>query len=170
MSDGWSTGTAAPHVKPLSPGAQAALGKYGSEDALLLAWTTAKSNLDVAKEIEAALRVVVFEIKFPDPKEGTQRAAIGNAGWNIKATWPQNYNLDKERTEAVQNSMCELGVKQELIADRLIKWTPELSIKEYRLLEKDTTSEGMQLRMMLSSVLEIKPGMPQLEIEKPKAA
>lgn len=164
----WSTGKVEPAPKPLSPEAQLALGKYGSEDGLLMAWSQAKENLDAAKELEAALRSVVFEVKFPNPEEGTQRAPIGTNGWNIKAAYPYNYDLDKDRTEAVQQAIASLSPKADVIAERLIKWEPILSIKEYRLLVADDTPEGASMRMMLSGVLTVKPGMPQLTLEPPK--
>lgn len=163
----WSTGATPP--KPLSPDTQLVAAKHNNDvNQVMLAWRTAAEQLEQCKLAEQVYRKAVFEMKFPDAKEGTQRVELGN-GYYLKAVYPLNYNLSKDNTEAAQDAIGKLSPKADVIADRLVRWTPELSVKEYRLLMADTTEEGKQIQTLLSTVLTITPGMPRLEIEEPKA-
>lgn len=170
---GWSTGPGAAPVKPLSALTQSALGHYGSEQAVLDAWKAAADALEKAKTLETALRTAVFEIKFPDPKEGVNRTDLAN-GWTLKAQYPYSYKVtNKEaQTEKAIDAITAISQQAGFIADRLIKWEPDLSIKEYRLLNPDNpaaqTAEQKAILAILQPILTIRPGSPQLEIEAPK--
>lgn len=169
---GWQT-TPQP-TKPLSALTQSALGHYGSEAAVLAAWQAADAALSKAKELESALRAALFEINFPNPTEGTQRNTLAN-GWSLKAQVPYRYDLtNKEaKTEKAIDAMTEISQQAGFVADRLITWKPELSIKEYRLLNPDNpamqSDEQKKILAVLAPILTIKPGSPQLELEPPKA-
>lgn len=140
----------------------------GDITALLQLWQAKYAELENAKAAEMGLRKAVFEVQFPDAKEGTQRVAIGN-GWFLKAVYPMNYRLDGDKTEGVQEAIAKLGAKAEVVGDRLVNWKPELSIKEYRLLEKQELSDiEQQIKKLIDGVLTVKPGAPQLELEEPK--
>lgn len=54
------------------------------------------------------------------------------------------------------------GEAGELIAERLIKWTPELSLTEYKQLSD-------KYRKIIDDVITASEGMPTLEIVEPKA-
>lgn len=174
MTDGWSTG-AAPVEKPLSLETQHQLGKHGNETALIQAWETAANALMIARVAEMQLRLAVFEIKFPHAKEGVNRIELNSQGWNLKAQYPYRYDLSNKeaKTERAIDAMAEISQQAGFIADRLIKWEPELSIKEYRLLNPDNsaaqTDEQKKILALLQPILKITPGSPQLEIEPPKA-
>jgi hypothetical protein len=173
MADGWTsapTPPPAPQPGALSVETQQILNYCGTVDQVLLNWKSAKDDLDRAKGLEAKLRTAVFELKFPNAKEGTQREPLGN-GYFVKAVYPMNYTLDKERTEKALDDIAALGPKAEFIADRIAKWTPELVIKEWREICNAAAGgdpDAIKIKAFVDGVLTIKPGMPQLEIEEPK--
>lgn len=165
----WQTGKEEQKAPQLKPETAELLRRYNDNpDTLILAWRDSQAQLENAKSVEMALRRAVFEIKFPDPKEGTQRFELGN-GWKLKAQFPYNYKLDPEKAEDTLDKIAKLSPTAAVIADRLCKWKPEVSIKEYRLLCEDKSPEGEKARKLLDAILTITPGSPQLEIEPPKA-
>lgn len=165
----WSTD--APLAKPISDATANLLRQYDNDiNRLMVGWRDAAAKLELAKLAEMTLRRAVFELKFPQAKEGTQRCELGN-GYFIKAQFPYTYTLDKELTEGVQERIAKISPQAEVVADRLINWKPELSIKEYRLLQSPSlTPEQKKIKAELDKVLTVKPGAPQLEIEEPKGA
>lgn len=168
----WSTTPT--QAKPLSAAAQSALGHFGSGDAVLAEWQKAADALSAAKDYEARLRVVVVELNFPDPKEGTNRNQLPD-GRSIKCSVPYRYDLSNKEAKAEKaiDDMTAISQQAGFVADRLIKWEPELSIKEYRLLNPDNpaaqTEEQKRILAILQTILTIKPGSPQIEIEEAKA-
>lgn len=165
----WSTDPA-PAPKPLSTATQRILASYGTETKLLQEWESSKVALEIAKEREANLRAAVFEINFPNAAEGTNRVELGN-GYSIKAVVPYRYDLSNKdgKAEAALEAMANLSTEAAFIADRLIKWQPELSIKEYRGLTADNaTDEQKKLLVLLGPILTITPGSPQVTLETPK--
>lgn len=168
----WTTN--APAAKPLSALTQSALGHYGSQAAVLEAWRISAQELAVAKELEARLRAVVFELNFPTPDEGVNRTDLPD-GYKLKADYPFNYRLaNKEKeTEKALDDITAISQQAGFIADRLIVWKPDISIKEYRLLNPDKpeaqSEDQKKILAVLAPILTITPGSPQLEIEAPKA-
>lgn len=131
-------------------------------NAVMLEWTKAQAALNDAKLNEAVLRKAVFELKFPNPSEGTQRAELGN-GYFLKAVHKINYTLDDKdgKTDKALEELEKTGNEGAFLADRLVSWKPELSISEYRKL-------APQYKAIIDTVLTTRPGMPTLEIETPK--
>lgn len=137
---------------------------------LLQEWLNAKNAMDAAKNLEMELRKqVVAAFPFPaGAKEGTHRIDL-NAGYQLKVVLKQNYNLDNKNgaTDKALAAWEEAGktdVEKALrsaIADRLVKWKPELSITEYRLLDAAALAA-------LQPVLTITDGSPALELVEPK--
>lgn len=86
-----------------------------------------------------------------------------NAGWKLKLVHKFNYTLDKdnEKVESALDRMSKLGNEGTFIAERIVRWKPELSIKEYRELDGE-------YRKIVDSVLTIKPGTPAIELVEPK--
>jgi hypothetical protein len=172
MSD-WTTTVTPPAAKPLSESARSAIAHYGDVDKVFAAWQNAATALALAKDLEQRLRNVVFELKFPNATEGTNRVELGG-GYSLKCQYPYTYKLDdkESKTERALDAIAEISQQAGFIADRLVKWQPEISIKEYRLLNPDTpeaqTDEQKKILAIISPILTIKPGMPQLELEKPK--
>lgn len=146
-----------------------ALQDFGNDPAKLLgAWHNAAVELEKIKARESFLRRAAFEIYIPNPAEGTNRADLGG-GWQLRAVHKINYTFDKgqhktkaDAVDAAQTRMAALGPEGAFIADRLIKWEPELSIKEYRELKPE-------YRTIIDALVVTRPGMPELEIEPPKA-
>jgi hypothetical protein len=64
--------------------------------------------------------------------------------------------------------MAKLGERAAVIADRLIKWAPEMSVKEYRVLKASTDPIDKALYALLEPILTVTPGSPQIEFEAPK--
>jgi len=146
-----------------SPATQQLLAQYWNAGAILAAWNQAATELAKLVDHERRLRTAVFETHFPAHTEGVNRTDIGN-GYQLKATAKYNYNLKNKNgeTEMAIEAIAKLGEKGAFIADRLIRWQPELSVSEYRKLDDTIKKE-------IDKVLEIKPGMPALEIEAPKS-
>ena len=168
----WTTGPVTP-PKPLSAVAQQAATAYGGPLGVVAQWRIAKAALDKAAVVERELRLAAFELMFADPKEGTNRVALTD-GWSLKATYPYSYKVSNKESKAEQaiDAMAEISQQAGFIADRLIKWEPDLAIKEYRLLNPDNpaaqTDEQKKILALLTPILTITPGMPQFEIEPPK--
>lgn len=153
---------------PLSPAAIAATNSnYRMQ--VLDTWQEAKKALDAAKAAEAAARnevVKLFSEKASDPMaEGTENIATGVGTVKFKHTL--NYKLDTSNDgdkldkvlDAIEKSM-EGG---NIIAERLVKWKPELSISEYRLLSPEN-------KKRIDAVLTVTPGAKSVEIVPIKGA
>lgn len=173
MADNWTTNPGVnlntEGVAPAatySPETTMLLQKYWGIDQVMLEWQKSKAELDACKEREAALRRAVFEVKFPTKKEGTQRIELGN-GYHLKAVYPMTYNCGTKPDDLAKvtnglNELAALGEEAKFIAQRVVKWMPEVSISEYRQLKPE-------YKMIVDKFVTIKPGSPQLEIEEPKA-
>lgn len=136
---------------------------WGNLNTLTEHWDQIKKKLDALKTEEALYRTAVFELRIEAPTEGVNRVALAN-GYHLKADYKFNYNLKNKagETEAALERIAKIGNEGTFIADRLVRWKPELSITEYRLLSPEMKKE-------IDAVLTITPGLPALEIEAPKA-
>lgn len=165
----WTTGV----QKTLSPQVQALLKQYGTPLGIVKAWQDAKANLDVWQAHERALRVAAFDLMFEAPTEGVNRVDLSD-GYSLKASYPYSYKLTNKEaaTEKALDAITEISQQAGFIADRLVKWEPEISIKEYKALNPGNPAaqspEQKAILALLAPVLTIKPGMPQFEIEVPK--
>jgi hypothetical protein len=143
-------------------------------------WLDAKATLESAKATEAESRLVVTQTLFPTPKKGTQRFQLAN-GYAVKLVCGYNFTLgDKDKTgddgvkisiaaqvEAVQDAIEALGPEGSFIADRVIKWKPELSVTEYEKLGESAI--GLKAKELIDAILTVTPATPQLSFEEPKA-
>lgn len=167
----WSTTPTA--AKPLSAETQSALGHFGTGDAVLKEWHKSVAALQAAKDYESRLRAVVVELNFPMLNEGTNRFTLPD-GSAVKAAVSYRYDISNKdaKAEKAIDDMTAISQQAGFIADRLIKWTPELSIKEYRLLNPDNpsaqTDEQKAILKLLAPILTITPGSPQVTLEAPK--
>jgi mRNA-degrading endonuclease HigB of HigAB toxin-antitoxin module len=128
-------------------------------------WIDAKALLDKAKAAEMTAREEVVSA-FPfdaDKLEGTQNIDLAN-GWKLKVVKKLNYKLDKtdDKTDKALEKIEKLGAEGVFIAERLVKWTPELSVSEYRKLDK-------KFKDIIDGVLTTTPGAPSLELIDPNA-
>lgn len=137
---------------------------------LLQQWEESKKRLDVAKEEEMKFRKEYVAFASDSDREiGTENIQLDN-GYKAKVVKKINYDFikkDDEKTvdkKAIDSALCKIesdGAAGELIAERLIKWTPSLSLSEYKILSPDHKS-------IIDDVLVTKEASPTLAIVAPK--
>jgi hypothetical protein len=139
-------------------------------DRLLALHETAKQELEAAKEKEMILRKKCVDFAFDqDKKSGTENIALAN-GYKAKAVKKLTYGfvqndeglVDKDAIEKALVKIEQDGTAGKMIAERLIKWTPSLSLTEY----KQLTPAHKQA---IDEVIVTKEGAPTLTIVPPKA-
>ena len=140
-------------------------------DRLLLAWEESKKALEVAKEKEMEQRKAVVAFAFdPNKESGTERIELGN-GYQAKAVKKVSYSFIKTEggklnKDAIDKALAKIekvgGAAGELIAERLVKWTPDLSLTEYKQLDE-------KFKKIIDEVIVTSEGAPTLEIITPKA-
>jgi hypothetical protein len=138
-----------------------------SRDVKILAWEQAVKVLATAKDAEIALRKEVLAEAFAfDPetlREGTENFELGN-GYKLKAVFKVSRNLNNE-DEAVDKVLAKIektSPEGVFIAERLVKWKPELSISEYKKLPE-------KFKKLFDEVVISKEAMPVLEFIAPKS-
>lgn len=138
-------------------------------DELLLLWNTSKITLDKAKESEMVLRKAFVDFAFDqDKNSGTERIGLGS-GYQAKTVKKVNYGfiknfegkLDKACIDKALEKIEKDGAVGELIAERLVSWTPTLSLSEY----KKLSDKHLKI---INSVIVTTEGAPTLEIIEPK--
>lgn len=137
----------------------------------ILLWQNKAAELERVKAEELVLRNEVTKMAFPNAVEGTNSLDLGK-GYIFKAVVKYNYNLSESKqprnggepwaTTKALNKIEALGNEGKFLAERLVTWKPELSIKEYRDLDE-------KYKTIIDTVLTITPGTPALEIVTPKA-
>jgi hypothetical protein len=136
-------------------------------------WYEQKAALDSAKEKEFALRQTIVNTCGFDPTkfEGSETVNIGN-GWKLKALKVQSYKVCNDNGEAMKvlNLIgSATGANRPDLAQRLVKWNPDLSVTTYKEIQPIIDSvEG--LKEALAAAITIKPGSPQLELIAPEKA
>ncbi len=126
-------------------------------------WYALKQQLDEIKNKEVVLRQFIFAGMFPNPTEGTNTVPLNDGtGAVAKGTHTINRTVKEDELEELKKSIAVPDNNlPKLDLDKLVRWKPEVAIKEYRTL----TEEEMKL---FDQVLVIKPGMPGLDIVIPK--
>ena len=138
-----------------------------NRDAKILAWDAAVKALAAAKDAEAALRREVLAEAFQfDPealREGTENFELGN-GYKLKAVFKisRNLNNENEAVDKVLSKIEKTGPEGAFIAERLVKWKPELSVSEYKKLPE-------KFKKLFDEVVTSKEAMPSLELVAPKS-
>lgn len=142
-----------------------------TQDEALMRHEAAKKALDAAKKLEMDLRVATVKILVGSkPKEGMNTVPLGN-GYEAKAKIAYTYSLGKAaEVEQALDSFARVSNEGSFIADRLVTWTPSLSLTEYRALceEAKTSKPHAEMLRKFSEVLTIKEAAPTLEIKAPK--
>lgn len=138
----------------------------------LAAWEALKTQLASIKDAEMAARKECTALYFPEPKQGTQRVALGN-DYALKLVAKQNYTLDKDndKVDRVQDAIEATGNEGKFIAERLFKWSVELSVTEYKDLCEQAergSAQAIKIKALVDSILTTSWGAPALEIEAPK--
>ena len=138
-----------------------------NRDAKIIAWEAAVKALAAAKDAEAALRKEVLAEAFAfDPealREGTENFELGN-GYKLKAVFKisRNLNNENEAVDKVLSKIEKTGPEGAFIAERLVKWKPELSVSEYKKLPE-------KFKKLFDEVVTSKEAMPSLELVSPKS-
>ena len=138
-----------------------------NRDAKILAWEQAVKALAAAKDAEAALRKEVLAEAFAfDPealREGTENFELGN-GYKLKAFFKisRNLNNENEAVDKVLSKIEKTGPEGAFVAERLVKWKPELSVSEYKKLPE-------KFKKMIDEVVTSKEATPTLELVAPKS-
>ena len=138
-----------------------------NRDAKILAWEESVKALAAAKEAEAALRREALAETFQfDPealREGTENFELGN-GYKLKAVFKISRNLNNENdaVDKVLSKIEKAGAEGQFIAERLVKWKPELSVSEYKKLPE-------KFKKLFDEVVTSKEAMPSLELVAPKS-
>lgn len=128
-------------------------------------WYKLQQQLSTLKGEEAMLRARIFADCFPTPVEGTNTFAIADGtGALLKATHVINRSVDEGSLEALGKAIKTPDSNlPKLPLTKLVKWKPEVVIKEYRSLTEEE-------RQVFDQCLIIKEGSPQMKIEIPKRA
>lgn len=128
-------------------------------------WLEAKKAAAHWAAEENRLRLAVIARNFGEEHkaEGTENVALDDKGYGLKAVFKLNYSLDN-KGDAVDKALTKLeksGDEGKFLADRLVKWKPELSLSEWRNLPE-------KYQKLFDDVLTVKPGTPSLEFVVPK--
>ena len=147
---------------------------------VLTKWENSKKLLDEAKENEVEYRKQAFALGFgADAKEGTNTIELGN-GYALKGVKKLNYNLKApegykgDTVDAIDDCVdrfIKISNEGSFVAERLFKWSVNMSITEYRKLveEADYSEPKKAMLKELEKVLTITEASPTLEIKEPKA-
>jgi ADP-dependent phosphofructokinase/glucokinase len=143
--------------------------KEGVKQVTLLQWEDAKATLEFAKAEEMRLRKEVVDLFADESKlKGTENVELED-GAKLKIVKKLNYKLDSdiEKVETALDKIEALGAEGKFIADRLVKWTADLSVSEYNKLD-ELGEDGAKYKAIIDEVLEIKSGAPTVELVEPK--
>jgi hypothetical protein len=145
-----------------------------NKDGMLMLHQKAKSQLIFWKETEMEYRKVCVAFLVPEPQkhEGMNTVELGN-GFQAKVQVKLNYNLDSDNDKVWDglDKIKALGNQGPFIADRLVSWTPNFLLTEYRQLQEDA-EKGSEFAKnalkIIESFLTITEAAPTLDIKEPK--
>lgn len=142
-----------------------------SRDEVLAEWEARKILLETAKQREIEFRKYVVDRVFPDKHEGMNNLSLNN-GYVLKASIKYSYKLsDNKLVEEGLDKLAKIGNSGSFIADRLVSWTPNFLLTEYRELQKNAeggSEEAKEMLKVINSFLTIEDAAPALEIKSPK--
>ena len=142
---------------------------FAKRDKLLTDWQAEDKKLSDAKTEEMRLRKEIIAFCFdPTVKKGTQYCDLGN-GWKLKGGKKISYGwrkdkhdeLDRQGITNALDAIVKLSERGQDVAIRLVKWQPELSLSQYKLLTPEESA-------LIDAVIVTKEGAPDLEILPPK--
>lgn len=129
---------------------------------LLSTWRKLKQERDAIVEREREAREAVIKAFFPTSDYGTNRAVA--EGGSVKYVRRLEYVLDKVETAEVAEKIIALGERGKLLAEKLFRWEPKLSVRDYKALDNENATDR-KVKKMVDSVLTTKDGSPSLEFE-----
>jgi hypothetical protein len=132
-------------------------------------WQAAKDALEACKAAEMDCRkwVVAF-LHNPDNAGKTETVALDN-DQAVKMKVPLKYDfvkdaggkLDKKAVDKALESIESTGEMGEYIAENLVKWTPTLSLTEYKKLP-------LPFKKIIDKVIVVSEGTPTVEMVEEK--
>lgn len=176
MSNPWDTST--PTIdKPewLTAEIETALKRDNypaNQDGMLMLWKDWENRLREAKETEMEYRKICAAFLVPNKTEGTNTVELGNA-YQAKVNLKYNYKLnsDNKKVWAGLDKISATGNEGKFIAERLVSWTPNFLLTEYRQLQEDAEGGSEQAKFILTIInefLTITDAAPELKIVEPK--
>lgn len=140
-----------------------------SRDHAIIDWQNTKNALKALIELEREKRATLYKNLFPNNVDTTETVDLPN-GYKFKAKGTLNYKLEfstkedgAKNLDAAIDAIEKIGNEGTFIAERLVKWKPELSVSEYKALAADSP-----IKKIIDGVLTITPGSPELELVPPK--
>lgn len=140
-----------------------------TREAAIIDWQNTKKAFNTLQQLEREKRAALYKGLFPNNVDTTETLELAD-GWQFKAKGALNYKLEfstKENGDAKLNTALDeiekTGNEGSFIAERLVKWKPELSVSEYKALSADSP-----IKKIIDRVLTITPGSPELELVPPK--
>lgn len=131
--------------------------------ALLREWDAENKTLAAAvlKEKDLRARVLAAFSQYGDDelKSGVENVDIGG-GYDLKMEHKLSYKLDKDRLDDALEAIEKLA-NGELLAERLVKFTPELAVGEYKKLPDEA-------KKIIDGVLTVKRATSSVEIAERK--
>lgn len=177
-SEGWGAPVAEATVAPVET-PEAFTVRRNSE---IENWLKVKGDLDNAKTLEMQFRNKVTQTCFSAPTKGTNRYELSN-GYKLKLVYGLTYTLgikdmvdptnpiDKipvnRQVAMLCDAIADLGNEGPELAERLIRWKPELVASEYEKLNPEYPTHK-QVKDLIDALLTVKPASPQLTFEQPK--
>jgi hypothetical protein len=141
------------------------------DNTLLVAWNKTQGILQTYKVKEHVLRTEIVRRKFSTAGKGTHTIDLPK-GFKLKCVKKLNYRVNAKEVKDALAEIANLGNEGVFVADRLIKWQPELSLTEYNEITKRCTGKADnnadKIKAYIDNVLTISDAMPTLEIVEPK--
>lgn len=137
-------------------------------DRLLTAWDADKAALETAKANEMEMRKIFVAFASDQNKtSGTENVDLGN-GYAAKIVKKENYGFVKDESGKIDKRLIDSALDHieenvdggRIIAERLVKWTPDLSLTEYKQLPPEA-------KAIIDKVIVVTSGAPTLEIKAP---
>ena len=157
-------------ITPVSTG-QANPWDSLNQDQLLMLHKEKQDLLAAMKQEEMELRKYIVNRAFLKKEEGTNTLELGN-GYELKAVVKYNYKLSDNKTvEDGLDKIAAIGNQGKFIADRLVGWTPNFYVSEYREIQKSAdegSAEAKEMLKIIDSFLTIDEAAPTLNIKEPK--
>lgn len=129
--------------------------------ALALEWTRLNEALKEAKRLEAEKRAELVAACFPAGLElGTNKREL-EGGYLVKAVVKSNAKVllvDKLKSGVAK--LVALGAAGELLAERLVKWKPEVSVSEWKKLTP-------QQQRLFKDAVSLEGAAPSVEVTAP---
>ena len=118
---------------------------------LLQQWFTLSDQLKKIREEEMALRKEMFNYFFPKPKQGTNKADLGD-GYELVGKYNLDYEMDYDK-------FCDLCKKDDapMTFEEVVDYEPKFVLKRF----KELDSDGQKF---VTEALTIKPAAPSMEI------